>query len=213
MQRHCSARCQPMLLTLVVCPNDRLASVSQEDQPRACGCTLGRAGEGQPGPPPWPLTGSPGKCTPIGQHTWLRAWSSRPSAQPPFPKTQPHTSAFCVLSCLFILTALGFRCCVWAFLGVVSGGYSILRRISVSWWLLLTWSTALGVRAQCCGTWPSLSHGVCGTFLDQDRTRVPCIGRRILNPWIARESPASAFYSVSRSPVRVTALAMLGHCT
>ena len=148
MQRHCSARCQPMLLTPVVCPNDRLASVSQGDQPRACGCTLGRAGEGQPGPPPWPLTGSPGKRTPIGQHTWLRAWSSRPSAQPPFPKTQPHTSAFCVLSCLFILTTLGLRCCVWAFLGVVSGGYSISCGISVSWWLLLPWSTALGVQAQ-----------------------------------------------------------------
>ena len=39
----------------------------------------------------------------------------------------------------------------------------------------------------------------------RDRTCVPCIGRWILNPWITRESPASAFYSVSCSPVRVTA--------
>ena len=85
---------------------------------------------------------------PIGQHTWLRAWSSRPSAQPPFPKAQPHTSAFCVLSYLFLLTALGFRCCVWAFLGVASGGSSVSLCIRASQWLLLPWSTALGGQAQ-----------------------------------------------------------------
>lgn len=107
----------PMPLTPVVCPNDRLASVSHGDQPRTCGCTWGRAGEGQPGPPPWPVIGSPGKCVPLRQDTWLRAWSSRPSAQPPFPKAQPHSSAFClcVFYKLFILTALGFCCCMWAF--------------------------------------------------------------------------------------------------
>lgn len=54
-----STRCQPMPLTPVVCPNDRLASVSQGDQPRACGCTWGRAAEGQPGPLLWPRTREP----------------------------------------------------------------------------------------------------------------------------------------------------------
>ena len=110
----------PMPLTPVVCPNDRLASVSQGDQPRTCGCTWGRAGEGQPGPPPWLVIGSPGKRVPLRQDTWLRAWSSRPSTQPPFPKAQPHSSAFCVCVCVFyvihfdctgfLLLHVGLRC-------------------------------------------------------------------------------------------------------
>ena len=117
------------------------------------------------------MIGSPGKCVPLRQDTWLRAWSSRPSAQPPFPKAQPHSSAFClcVFYKLFILTALGFCCCMWA-LGVVIGGYSILRGPSVSWWRLL-----LPCGLSSWGMWPSLSYGICGIFPDQGWNLCPLL--------------------------------------
>lgn len=67
-----------MPLTPVVCPNDRLASLAQGDQPGACECAWRRAGESQPGT----ATVAAGTVpAPPRQDTWLGAWS-QPSPQP-----------------------------------------------------------------------------------------------------------------------------------
>ena len=63
-----------------------------------------------------------------------------------------------------------------------SGGYSSLRCADFSLrWLLLLWSMG----SRCVGS-VVVAHelscsAACGIFPDQDQTRVPCIGRQILN--------------------------------
>ena len=65
---------------------------------------------------------------------------------------------------------------------VASGGYSLLRCTGFSWrWLLLLWS--MGSRragSVVVGTGLVAPRHV-GSSRTRDRTRVPCIGRRILN--------------------------------
>lgn len=66
-----------MPLTPVVGPNDRLALAPLGDPAQSMWSTWGRAGEGQPGPPPWPLPREPQEM-----HPRQTAWLPRPSAQP-----------------------------------------------------------------------------------------------------------------------------------
>ena len=72
----------------------------------------------------------------------------------------------------------------------VSRGYSSLQCAGFSlWWLLLLRS--MGSRRA--GS-VVVAHGLscstaCGIFLDQGSTRVPCIGRQILNHCATREVP------------------------
>ena len=77
---------------------------------------------------------------------------------------------------------------------VASGGHSSSRcaGLSLSRPLLL-WSTG----SRRAGS-VIVAHGLscsaaCGIFPDQDGTRVPCIGRRILNDCATREAPFSSF--------------------
>ena len=75
---------------------------------------------------------------------------------------------------MYFLAALGLRCCMWAFLVAVSGGYSLLWCTGfLLWWLLLLRSTgsrcmgfsscgswALERRLSSCGTWAYLLHSM-----------------------------------------------------
>ena len=94
---------------------------------------------------------------------------------------------------------MGLRCCVQAFLVVVSRGCASSWCMGFPWWLLLLQSTgsrhagfsgcgpwALGHRLSSCGTMLSCS-AACDIFPDpRDHTCVSCIGRWILNHYTTR---------------------------
>ena len=108
---------------------------------------------------------------------------------------------------------LGLHCCTSFSLVVVSGGYSLLQCTGFSWeWLLF--SHSLGSRAcrlqqlWCMGL-VALWH--VGSSWIRDRTRVPCIGGQILNPWTIREALNHAFLTRSILTPRGQKL-VLGAC-
>ena len=72
-------------------------------------------------------------------------------------------------SFIYLLAALGLRCCAWAFSSCDERGYSSLQCAGSSLrWLLLLWSMGL------------VASWHVGSSRTRARTRVPCIGRRIL---------------------------------
>ena len=109
----------------------------------------------------------------------------------------------------FIYLFIYFWLC-WVFVAArglslvaASRGYSSLWCAGFSLrWLLLLWSTgsrrmgfsscgsrALEHRLSSCGARASFLRGV-GFSWTRDRTRAPCVGRRILNHCATREAPA-----------------------
>ena len=101
-----------------------------------------------------------------------------------------------ILKFYLFFPALGLCCCVWAF-------SSCSERASHLWWLLLLRSTgsrhvgfsscgsrALEHRLSSCGA-RALQH--VGSSPTRDRSRVPCIGRQILNHCATREVPQTGF--------------------
>ena len=86
---------------------------------------------------------------------------------------------------------------------VASGGYSFLRCVGFSlWWLLLLWSTgSRHMDFSSCSTWAQqlqrtglVAPRHVGSSLSRAQTRVPCIGRQILNHCTTREALFSRFY-------------------
>ena len=79
---------------------------------------------------------------------------------------------------------------------VVSGGYSLLQCAGFSLqWLLLLWRTGSRCTGfSSCGTRASVvAPRHVGSSWTRARTRVPCIGRRILNHCTTREGPDQVF--------------------
>ena len=77
------------------------------------------------------------------------------------------------------MAALGLRRCVWLSPAAMSRDYSALWREGFS--LLLLRSTGpRASRLSCSAVWGSSRRGL---------SRVPCVGRRILNHWTTREAP------------------------
>ena len=100
-----------------------------------------------------------------------------------------------------LLAVLGLRCCATAFTCCGErgwGGYSSLQCAGFSWWLLLLWSTgsrragfsSCGARAQQLWRTGLVALRHAGSSRTRAGTRVPCIGRRILNHCATREAPA-----------------------
>ena len=90
-----------------------------------------------------------------------------------------------LLAFFFFLAALGLRCCARAFSGCASGGYSSLRCAGFSLrWLLLLQSTG-SRRAGSVVVAHAPRH--VGSSRTRDQSRVPCIGRQILNHCATRE--------------------------
>ena len=87
---------------------------------------------------------------------------------------------------LFILVVPGLSCGRWAP------------------WLRLVGSLVAAGGLLSCDMW-TLSCGVHvgSSSLTRDRTRIPCIGRQILNHWATREVPASILFSTDYMPSRV----------
>ena len=90
---------------------------------------------------------------------------------------------------LFLFIYFWLRCVFVAVRGlslvVASGGYSSLRCAGFSlWWLLLLQSTGL------------VAPRHVGSAQTRARTRVPCIGRRILNHCTTREVPKNTLLNV-----------------
>ena len=109
----------------------------------------------------------------------------------------------------FFLAALGLRCCARAFSSCGERGYSLLRCVGFSLrWLLLLQSTGcrrtgfsscgtraqqlwlVGSRAQPQQLWCTglVAPRHVGSSRTRAQTRVPCIGRRILNHCTTREA-------------------------
>ena len=105
------------------------------------------------------------------------------------------------------LAVLGLCCCARAFSRCSEGGYSSLRCAGFSLqWLLLLWSTgsrhvgfsscvswALERTLSSGGVWGLVAPQHVGSSQTRDRTRVPCIGRRILMQCATREVPGFLF--------------------
>ena len=92
---------------------------------------------------------------------------------------------------LLFLAVLGLRCCVQAFSSCGSGGHSSLwcSGFSLRWPLLFR---SMGSRRKgfiSCGTRAQAAPWHVGSSRCRARTRVPCIGRRILNHRATREAP------------------------
>ena len=108
---------------------------------------------------------------------------------------------------LFIYLFIYLWLC-WVFVAVcrlslvaASGDYSSLRctGFSLRWLLLLQSTSSRRVGFSSCGMGSVVvAHGLscsaaCGIFQTRARTRVPCIGRRILNHCATREAPGYLF--------------------
>ena len=137
---------------------------------------------------------------------------------------QQQTFSFFFLIDLFILFYFWLR---WVFAAVrglslvaVSGGYFLLQCAGFSlWWLLLLWSTgSRHVGFSSCGTraqqlWlkdpraqaQQLWHmGLVaprhvGSSPTRAQTRVPCIGRQIVNHCATREDPTNIFFEIRKT--------------
>ena len=70
---------------------------------------------------------------------------------------------------------------------MVRGGYSSLKCVGFSWWLLLLQSASYGCMASVVAVHrlSCLKHAK--SFQTRDRTYIPCVGRQILNHWTTRE--------------------------
>ena len=103
---------------------------------------------------------------------------------------------------LFIFVCTGcLLLCAWAFSSCGEGGYSSLQCAGFSLqWLLLLQSMGSRVQAQelwCTGL---VAPRHVGSSRTRARTRVPCIGRWILNHCATKEAPAMMSF-VSTNPV------------
>ena len=90
---------------------------------------------------------------------------------------------------LFV-AALGLCCCTQAFSSCSMQGLlsAVVCRLTAGWFLLLQ---STGSRAQDQSLWHtgSIAPRHVRSSQTRGRTRVPCIGRRILNHWTTREVP------------------------
>ena len=112
------------------------------------------------------------------------------------------------------MVALGLHCCARAFSSCRERGYSSLRCVGFSlWWLLLLQSTgSRHTGFSSCGMWAQqwwlvgsraqaqqlqrmglVAPWHMGSSRTRARTRVPCIGRQILNHCATREAPECVF--------------------
>ena len=102
----------------------------------------------------------------------------------------------------FFLAALGLVCCTWAFSGCGERQLLFVRcaAFSLQWLLLLQSTASRHVGCSSCGLWALEGSSVVvvhGLFAPRHvessqtraRTRVPCIGRRILNHCVTKEVP------------------------
>ena len=118
-------------------------------------------------------------------------------------KTIPSHSYFCMnlsnffLNKIFIYLFIYLWLC-WAFVSVqglslvvVSGGYSSLQcpGFSLRWLLLLRSTGSRRVGFSSCGAWASVAPRHVGSSQTRALTRVPYIGRQILNHCATREAP------------------------
>ena len=94
------------------------------------------------------------------------------------------------------LSAMGLHCCVWAFSSC--GKRGLLS--SCSMWTSHCYGFSCW-EAQALSVWASVdvAHGLScpthvGSSWTRDRTRVPCIGRRILNHWATREGSSRSWF-------------------
>ena len=127
------------------------------------------------------------------EHEWTSMWKK--SLDTDFT---PFISIYILYICFFLLLRWVFVAARGLSLVAASGGYSSLQCAGFSLqWLLLLWGMgSRRVGFSSCSTQDSVvvAHvlscsAACGIFQDQDRTRVPCIGRRILNHCATREVP------------------------
>jgi len=100
--------------------------------------------------------------------------------------------------CVF-LAVLSLCCYTQAFCSCSEwGNYSLGcgAGFSLQGLLLLqsTGSTVGGLGS--CGTGPWLLHSMWNPPCTRDRTRVPCVGRQILNHWTTREAPVYLFFGL-----------------
>ena len=96
------------------------------------------------------------------------------------------------------LAALGLRCCAWAFSSCAEWGllFVVVHVFSLQWLLLLQSMGSRCVGFIRCGTqaqylWRTglVAPQHVGSSRTRNRTRVPCIGRRVLNHCATREVP------------------------
>ena len=104
-----------------------------------------------------------------------------------------------------LLHAGFLRCCTWAFLIAASEGYSSLQctGFSLQWLFVLRSTGFRRAGFSSCGTqaqslWHTKLTGLVAprhvrSSRTRDRTRVPCIGRQILNHCATREVPHHVF--------------------
>ena len=97
----------------------------------------------------------------------------------------------------FFLAELDLLCCTWAFSSCGEWG---LLFVAVCGLLIVVASLvarvwALGHRLSSGGAWSQLLHSMWNLSSPaRDQTRIPCIGRCILNHWTSREFPALALF-------------------
>ena len=114
------------------------------------------------------------------------------------------------------MAELGLRCCVqafsscseWGLLFVVACGFLIVvaslccgawalgaqASVVVARGLSSCVSSVLECRLSSCGTWASLLRSMWEYSRTRAQTRVPCVGRQILNHCTTREVPTILFY-------------------